>query len=231
MPQKIFIVEDDDVIAKTIGNYLNRWAFTVELVQKFDQVDAEIRAAAPDLVIMDISLPYFNGFHWLSELRKHSKVPVIFLTSSGDDMNLVMAMNLGADDFLAKPIELPVLLAKIQGMLRRTYQYQQTDTNLNHGEFTLVPTDNQLRSPTQVIDLTPKETKLLSLLFGGDGEVVTREAMIEKLWEGDEFIDRNALAVNMNRLRKKVAPVGLNQLIETVKGKGYRLANKEGGHD
>ena len=231
MPQKIFIVEDDDVIAKTIGNYLNRWAFTVELVQKFDQVDAEIRAAAPDLVIMDISLPYFNGFHWLSELRKHSKVPVIFLTSSGDDMNLVMAMNLGADDFLAKPIELPVLLAKIQGMLRRTYQYQQTDTNLNHGEFTLVPTDNQLRSPTQVIDLTPTETKLLSLLFGADGEVVTREAMIEKLWEGDEFIDRNALAVNMNRLRKKVAPVGLNQLIETVQGKGYRLANKEGGHD
>lgn len=231
MPQKIFIVEDDDVIAKTIGNYLNRWAFTVELVQKFDQVDAEIRAAAPDLVIMDISLPYFNGFHWLSELRKHSKVPVIFLTSSGDDMNLVMAMNLGADDFLAKPIELPVLLAKIQGMLRRTYQYQQTDTNLNHGEFTLVPTDNQLRSPTQVIDLTPTETKLLSLLFGAAGEVVTREAMIEKLWEGDEFIDRNALAVNMNRLRKKVAPVGLNQLIETVKGKGYRLANKEGGHD
>lgn len=231
MPQKIFIVEDDDVIAKTIGNYLNRWAFTVELVQKFDQVDAKIRAAAPDLVIMDISLPYFNGFHWLSELRKHSKVPVIFLTSSGDDMNLVMAMNLGADDFLAKPIELPVLLAKIQGMLRRTYQYQQTDTNLNHGEFTLVPTDNQLRSPTQVIDLTPTETKLLSLLFGADGEVVTREAMIEKLWEGDEFIDRNALAVNMNRLRKKVAPVGLNQLIETVKGKGYRLANKEGGHD
>ncbi len=231
MPQKIFIVEDDDVIAKTIGNYLNRWAFTVELVQKFDQVDAEIRAAAPDLVIMDISLPYFNGFHWLSELRKHSKVPVIFLTSSGDGMNLVMAMNLGADDFLAKPIELPVLLAKIQGMLRRTYQYQQTDTNLNHGEFTLVPTDNQLRSPTQVIDLTPTETKLLSLLFGADGEVVTREAMIEKLWEGDEFIDRNALAVNMNRLRKKVAPVGLNQLIETVKGKGYRLANKEGGHD
>lgn len=231
MPQKIFIVEDDDVIAKTIGNYLNRWAFTVELVQKFDQVDAEIRAAAPDLVIMDISLPYFNGFHWLSELRKHSKVPVIFLTSSGDDMNLVMAMNLGADDFLAKPIELPVLLAKIQGMLRRTYQYQQTDTNLSHGEFTLVPTNNQLRSPTQVIDLTPTETKLLSLLFGADGEVVTREAMIEKLWEGDEFIDRNALAVNMNRLRKKVAPVGLNQLIETVKGKGYRLANKEGGHD
>ena len=231
MPQKIFIVEDDDVIAKTIGNYLNRWAFTVELVQKFDQVDAEIRAAAPDLVIMDISLPYFNGFHWLSELRKHSKVPVIFLTSSGDDMNLVMAMNLGADDFLAKPIELPVLLAKIQGMLRRTYQDQQTDTNLNHGEFTLIPTDNQLRAPTQVIDLTPTETKLLSLLFGADGEVVTREAMIEKLWEGDEFIDRNALAVNMNRLRKKVAPVGLNQLIETVKGKGYRLANKEGGHD
>lgn len=231
MSQKIFIVEDDDVIAKTIGNYLNRWAFTVELVQKFDQVDAEIRAAAPDLVIMDISLPYFNGFHWLSELRKHSKVPVIFLTSSGDDMNLVMAMNLGADDFLAKPIELPVLLAKIQGMLRRTYQYQQTDTNLNHGEFTLIPTDNQLRSPTQVIDLTPTETKLLSLLFSADGEVVTREAMIEKLWEGDEFIDRNALAVNMNRLRKKVAPVGLNQLIETVKGKGYRLANKEGGHD
>ncbi len=175
---------------------------------------------------MDISLPYFNGFHWLSELRKHSKVPVIFLTSSGDDMNLVMAMNLGADDFLAKPIELPVLLAKIQGMLRRTYQYQQIDTNLSHGAYTLVPTDNQLKTAKQVVALTPTETKLLSLLFSADGEVVSREAMIEKLWEGDDFIDRNALAVNMNRLRKKVTSIGLAQLIETVKGKGYRLASE-----
>lgn len=226
MAQKIFIVEDDAVIAKTISDYLNRWAFAVDTVTKFDQVDAEISAAAPDLVIMDISLPYFNGFHWLSELRKHSKVPVIFLTSSGDDMNLVMAMNLGADDFLAKPIELPVLLAKIQGMLRRTYQYQQIDTNLSHGAFTLVLTDNQLKTAKQVVALTPTETKLLSLLFSADGEVVSREAMIEKLWEGDDFIDRNALAVNMNRLRKKVTSIGLAQLIETVKGKGYRLASE-----
>lgn len=226
MTQKIFIVEDDAVIAKTISDYLNRWAFAVSTVTKFDQVDAEISAAAPDLVIMDISLPYFNGFHWLSELRKHSKVPVIFLTSSGDDMNLVVAMNLGADDFLAKPIELPVLLAKIQGMLRRTYQYQQIDTNLSHGAFTLVPTDNQLKTAKQVVALTPTETKLLSLLFSADGEVVSREAMIEKLWEGDDFIDRNALAVNMNRLRKKVTSIGLAQLIETVKGKGYRLASE-----
>ncbi|WP_270222837.1 response regulator transcription factor [Lacticaseibacillus paracasei] len=226
MAQKIFIVEDDAVIAKTISDYLNRWAFAVDTVTKFDQVDAEISAAAPDLVIMDISLPYFNGFHWLSELRKHSKVPVIFLTSSGDDMNLVMAMNLGADDFLAKPIELPVLLAKIQGMLRRTYQYQQIDTNLSHGAFTLVPTDNQLKTAKQVVALTPTETKLLSLLFSADGEVVSREAMIEKLWEGDDFIDRNALAVNMNRLRKKATSIGLAQLIETVKGKGYRLASE-----
>ncbi|MFT8381663.1 MAG: response regulator transcription factor [Lacticaseibacillus paracasei] len=226
MAQKIFIVEDDAVIAKTISDYLNRWAFAVDTVTKFDQVDAEISAAAPDLVIMDISLPYFNGFHWLSELRKHSKVPVIFLTSSGDDMNLVMAMNLGADDFLAKPIELPVLLAKIQGMLRRTYQYQQIDTNFSHGAFTLVPTDNQLKTAKQVVALTPTETKLLSLLFSADGEVVSREAMIEKLWEGDDFIDRNALAVNMNRLRKKVTSIGLAQLIETVKGKGYRLASE-----
>ena len=217
MAQKIFIVEDDAVIAKTISDYLNRWAFAVDTVTKFDQVDAEISAAAPD---------YFNGFHWLSELRKHSKVPVIFLTSSGDDMNLVMAMNLGADDFLAKPIELPVLLAKIQGMLPRTYQYQQIDTNLSHGAFTLVPTDNQLKTAKQVVALTPTETKLLSLLFSADGEVVSREAMIEKLWEGDDFIDRNALAVNMNRLRKKVTSIGLAQLIETVKGKGYRLASE-----
>ena len=148
MAQKIFIVEDDAVIAKTISDYLNRWAFAVSTVTKFDQVDAEISAAAPDLVIMDISLPYFNGFHWLSELRK------------------------------------------------------------------------------QVVALTPTETKLLSLLFSADGEVVSREAMIEKLWEGDDFIDRNALAVNMNRLRKKVTSFGLAQLIETVKGKGYRLASE-----
>ena len=219
------IVEDDAVIAKTISDYLNRWAFAVSTVTKFDQVDAEISAAAPDLVIMDISLPYFNGFHWLSELRKHSKVPVIFLTSSGDDMNLVMAMNLGADDFLAKPIELPVLLAKIQGMLRRTYQYQQIDTNLSHGAFTLVPTDNQLKTAKQVVALTPTETKLLSLLFSADGEVVSRDEILTELWGSADLRSSKTLDMHISWLRRKIGDDRHDRPrhIVTVRGVGFRF--------
>lgn len=230
MTQTIFLVEDEPTIAHTIAEYLEQWGYAVTTVDDFAHVDVEIANSSPNLVLMDIRLPYFNGFHWLELLRQKSKVPVIFLTSVSDDMNLVMAMNMGADDFLTKPIELPVLLAKIQGLLRRTYEYQQTDGIYRAGPFELAALDNRVTrikhgtTPAQSIDLTPTETRIVRMLFETTGAVVKREAIIRKLWENDAFIDQNTLAVTMTRLRQKVAPIGLDTAIQTVRGTGYRLA-------
>ncbi|KRM55370.1 response regulator transcription factor [Lacticaseibacillus sharpeae] len=226
MTQTIFLVEDEPTIAATISHYLAQWGYTVKAVQDFNHVDAEVAAAAPNLVLMDIRLPFFNGFHWLECIRRTSKVPVMFLTSVSDDMNLVMAMNMGADDFLTKPIELPVLLAKIQGLLRRTYEYQQQDGRYPAGQFELAALDNRVTSIplAQSIDLTPTETRILRMLFASPGAVVSREDIIAKLWASDAFIDQNTLAVTMTRLRQKVAPIALDQVIQTVRGAGYRLA-------
>ncbi|WP_390409259.1 response regulator transcription factor [Lacticaseibacillus jixiensis] len=230
MTQTIFIVEDEPTIANTIAEYLAKWRYDVHTVHDFAQVDREIAACSPDLVLMDIRLPFFNGFHWLEVLRRTSKVPVIFLTSVSDDMNLVMAMNMGADDYLTKPIELPVLLAKLQGLLRRTYEYQQADGVYHAGPFELAALDNrvtrlaQAGAPAQSVDLSPTETRIMRLLFETPGAVVARETIIHKLWENDAFIDQNTLAVTMNRLRQKAAAIGLDTVIQTVRGAGYRLA-------
>ncbi|MFD1393781.1 response regulator [Lacticaseibacillus jixianensis] len=230
MTQTIFIVEDEPTIAGTIAEYLTKWGYQTAVVRDFAHVDREITESAPDLVLMDIRLPFFNGFHWLEALRRTSKVPVIFLTSVSDDMNLVMAMNMGADDFLTKPIELPVLLAKIQGLLRRTYEYQQADGVYQAGPFTLAALDNRVTlaaqgdEPAQSVDLSPTETRIVRLLFETPGAVVARETIIHKLWESDAFIDQNTLAVTMTRLRQKGAAIGLDRAIQTVRGAGYRLA-------
>ncbi|WP_127849918.1 response regulator transcription factor [Lacticaseibacillus hulanensis] len=230
MAQTIFLVEDEPTIAGTIAQYLRQWGYVVMTVHDFTKVDAEITAGAPDLVLMDIRLPFFNGFHWLELLRQQSKVPVMFLTSVSDDMNLVMAMNMGADDFLTKPIELPVLLAKIQGLLRRTYEYQQADGRYTVGNFELAALDNRVTrlpqndAPAQTVDLTPTETRILRMLFAAPGTVIGREAIIRKLWENDAFIDQNTLAVTMTRLRQKCAAIGLDAAIQTVRGAGFRLA-------
>lgn len=230
MTQTIFLVEDEPTIAQTIAQYLQQWGYAVLTVHDFEHVATEIAASAPSLVLMDIRLPFFNGFHWLEVLRQTSKVPVIFLTSVSDDMNLVMAMNLGADDFLTKPIELPVLLAKIQGLLRRTYEYQQADGIYLAGPFALAALDNQVTrvktatTPAQHVALTPTETRIVRLLFATPGAVISRETIIRKLWENDAFIDQNTLAVTMTRLRQKVAAIGLDTAIQTVRGVGYRLA-------
>ncbi|BDR59506.1 response regulator transcription factor [Xylocopilactobacillus apicola] len=223
MHNKILLVEDDTVIAKTIQSFLAGQSYEVKTAQHFNAIDKEFDFFDPDLVIMDLMLPHFNGFHWLEEIRKTSKVPVIFLTSAGDDPNLVMAMNLGADDFLAKPIELTVLLAKIQGSLRRVYQYQISETSLQKGGYVLEISDNRLSNAKGSVSLSPIETKLLGLLFEKSDQLVSREEMIKKLWEGDDFIDRNTLAVTVNRLRKKVSAIGLADQLVTVKGAGYKL--------
>ena len=222
--QKIFIIEDDQVISKTISQYLTQWGFEAATVSDFGHVDSEVQAAEPNLVLMDIKLPFFNGFHWLQAIRRFSAVPVIFLTSASDDTNLVMAMNMGADDFLTKPIELPVLLAKIQGLLRRTYEYQtSSDGVYTSGAFTLQSLDNRVTRGETAVDLSPTETRILRMLFATPGQVVSREDIITRLWENDAFVDQNTLAVTMTRLRQKVSGIGLDQVIQTVRGQGFRL--------
>lgn len=227
--QRLFIVEDDTVISQMIQVYFQQWGFETYGVKKFNHVAEEVFKVNPDLIIMDINLPYYNGFYWLTEVRKLSKIPVVFLTSSGDDTNLIMAMNMGADDFIAKPVELTVLLAKVKGLLRRTYEYQIGEMSLTVADYELIPSDNTLHNHHQEVTLTPTETKIMTLLFRSVNEIITRDELMEKLWAADEYIDRNALSVNMTRLRKRLSVVGLDKHIETIKGQGYQLTFENRG--
>lgn len=221
--QTILLVEDDTIIAQTIAAYLKQWGYLANTARDFQHVDQSVTEVNPDLVLMDINLPFYNGFHWLEQIRKTSRVPVIFLTSAGSDMNLVMAMNMGADDFIAKPVELPVLLAKIQGLLRRAYTYQNETGTYTVGQFTLEALDNRVRTGEHLVDLSPNETRILRLLFQAQGQTVSRQTIIEHLWASDEFIDKNTLAVTITRLRKKVAVIKLDQALQTVPNVGFRL--------
>jgi DNA-binding response OmpR family regulator len=166
-------------------------------------------------------LPYFNGFYWCQEIRKFSEVPIIFLSSAEEKMNQIMAMNMGADDFIAKPFDLGVLVAKIQALLRRSYQYGQPVLTYQLGEVTFNPLENQLKSAVDLVTLSPTETRILAALMQKQGEIVPREEIIQALWNSDEFIDNNTLAVNMTRLRKKLQSIGIVDVIQTVKNRGY----------
>lgn len=221
---KILLIEDDPLISQLIGQALTQWGYQFSPATDLEHVMPQFEAEQPDLVIIDITLPFYNGYYWLEQIRKSSQVPVIFLTSASTDSNLIMAISMGADDFLAKPIELPVLLAKIQGLLRRTYTYQAAPTNLTAGRFSLDPLSQSVSDGHQTVNLAPNELQVLSLLISNQNQVVTKATLIDQLWRDSAFIDRNALAVTVNRLRKKLAPLGLDQWIETVKGVGYRLA-------
>lgn len=191
----------------------------------------EFRAVSPDLILLDISLPYYNGYHWCQEIRNISEVPIIFLSSMDQQMNQIMAMNMGADDYLTKPFDLAFVLAKIQALLRRSYQYthQQVQT-FSLGDVTFHPIENLLKSKTESLPLSPNESRILSLLLQQQGKIVPKETIIEMLWNSEEFIDNNTLAVNMTRLRKKLSQTGLSDLIQTVKNKGY-LIEKEQAYD
>lgn len=222
MTKRIFIVEDDASIAQSLETHLNQWGFTCQIVQDFQNVEQEMLDFEAELVLLDIYLPFFNGFYWCQTIRKSSEVPIIFLSSADENMNMVMAMNMGADDFIAKPFDFSVLIAKIQALLRRSYQFGQSNLE-TVGDYQLDAHENQVRSSEGTVDLTPNETKLLLLLFQGAGQIVSREALMAKLWESDEFVDSNTLSVNMTRLRKKLSAIGLDKIIQTVKGRGYLL--------
>lgn len=218
---KLYIVEDDRGIAEAIEKNASTWGLTVKCAEDFQNIMKEFAEFAPHLVLMDISLPFFNGYHWCSEIRKVSKVPVIFISSASDNMNIVMAMNMGGDDFIAKPFDQNVLMAKIQAMLRRTYDFGSSMQIIEHRGAILDTGDNDLMFEGRKIDLTRNEYKILLCLMENKGKVVSREKLMEKLWESDAFVDENTLTVNVNRLRKKLDNAGLENYISTKFGVGY----------
>lgn len=220
---KIFMVEDDEIIARSIREHLQAWNYDVCCVEDFSNVVAEFVRFDPQLVLMDITLPFFNGYHWCSEIRKISKVPVIFLSSAADNMNIVMAVNMGADDFIPKPFDLEVFTVKIQAMLRRSYDFAGTGSMLEHKGAILNLNETTLTYQEQKIELTKNEFRILEILMENKEKVVSRETLMTKLWESDNYVDENTLSVNVNRLRKKLEALGLEEFILTKKGIGYRL--------
>ncbi|MGT2681980.1 response regulator transcription factor [Streptococcus porci] len=215
---KVFIVEDDETIVSLLKGHLGQ-TYQVFSASNFRAVKQEVEDVKPDLILMDITLPYFNGYYWTTEIRKTSTVPIIFISSSDDEMNMVMALDMGGDDYIAKPFSVSLLDAKIAAFLRRAHQF--TSEELIFKNFQL-SRDGILASATDQIQLSPTENKILALLFSHKDQVVSKDIILEKLWESDEFIDQNTLNVNMTRLRKKVAVLGFDY-IHTVRGVGYLL--------
>ena len=220
---RIFLVEDDRGIADAIAAQTALWDMETVCVKDFRRVMAEFAACAPQLVLLDISLPFFDGYHWCREIRSVSKVPVIFISSAADNMNIVMAMNMGADDFIAKPFDQSVLMAKINALLRRTYDFGGAVDVLEHRGALLNIGDGSLTYAGEKLDLTKNEFRILLTLMRSKGRTVSREKLMETLWESDEFVDDNTLTVNVGRLRKKLDAAGLRDFIVTKHGVGYLI--------
>ena len=221
METKIYLVEDDAVIAAAVARHMEAWGCQVRIAQDFSNILEECRAFGPQLVLLDIYLPFFNGYHWCTEIRKISQVPIIFLSSASDNMNIVMAMNMGGDDFIAKPFDLEVLTAKVQALLRRTYDFAADTGRLEHRGAVLNLRDATLSYGEEKLDLSRNEYRILQVLLENRGRTVSRETLMQKLWETDSFVDENTLSVNMNRLRRKLDGMGLEGFIRTKKGLGY----------
>lgn len=220
---RVLIVEDDPGIASAIAEQTRMWDLDARCVADFRNVMADFAEYDPHLVLLDIALPFFNGYHWCSEIRRVSKVPVIFISSVADNMNIVMAVNMGADDFIAKPFDQNVLIAKIQALLRRTYDFASAVPVLEHRGALLNTGDNTLTFQEKTIPLTKNEYRILLALMENKGRVVSRERLMERLWETDSFVDENTLTVNVNRLRKKLDTAGLEDFITTKFGVGYLI--------
>lgn len=218
---RILIVEDDAVIAASVKKHLESWGFEAICAENFQNVLAEFAAVSPQLVLLDISLPFYNGYHWCEEIRKLSQAPVLFLSSAADNMNVVMAMQMGGDDFIAKPFDLSVLTAKIQAMLRRAYSFAGGAGLLEHRGAILNTGDATLVYQGGKIELTRNEHRILQVLMEQKGKAVSRDALMTRLWETDSYVDENTLTVNVARLRKKLEGVGLFDFIATKKGVGY----------
>ncbi|HFI2692594.1 TPA: response regulator transcription factor [Streptococcus suis] len=221
--QRILLVEDDRIISQLVAKNLTNWGYQVQEVQDFQTVLDQISDFQPHLILLDIGLPFFNGYYWCQEIRKTSRVPIMFLSSHDQPMDIVMAINMGADDYVTKPFEMTVLLAKIQGLLRRTYDFVGEQSVLWFEEISLDLKTMQVSYKQDVEELTRNEFQILRVLFEHGKEVVSREELMRELWNSDIYVDDNTLSVNIARLRKKLAELGLPDLIMTKKGVGYGL--------
>jgi DNA-binding response OmpR family regulator len=218
---RILVIEDDAAMANAMARQIETWEYNVHIVKDFQNVMAEFDSFDPHLVLLDIMLPFYNGYHWCSEIRSRSNVPVVFISSASDNMNIVMAMNMGGDDFIAKPVDLNVMIAKIQAVLRRTYDMQGDVPTIEHGGAVLNMNDNTLRFNGEKIELTKNEYRIMLTLMENKGKIVSRDTLMTRLWQMDSYVEENTLTVNVNRLRKKLEQAGLIDFIRTKVGSGY----------
>ena len=218
---KILIVEDDEIIAGAIQKEIRSWGYDARQAEDFEHVLQEFASYDPQLVLLDIGLPFYNGFYWCGEIRKVSRVPIIFISSAADSMNIIMAMNRGGDDFLVKPFDLKVMTAKVQALLRRTYDFGGQTGLLEHRGALLNTGDATLTYEGRKVELSKNEYKILLTLLSNKGKIVSRETLMTKLWETDSFVDENTLTVNITRLRRRLEDAGLHDFIATKKGVGY----------
>lgn len=224
---KIMIVEDDPAIAGVVSRHLEKWGYKAVCVEDFSAVLSVFRTEKPELVLMDISLPFYDGFYWCSQIRGESRVPIIFISSADDNMNLIMAINLGADDFIAKPFTMEVMTAKVQALLRRTYDFTTERNTISCRGVLLQLDDGKTEFEGKSCDLTKNEFRILKLLMEQQGCIVSRDTIMRKLWEDESFIDDNTLTVNMTRMRRKLEELGCHDLIRTKKGMGYLIEKPE----
>lgn len=218
---KVMIVEDDLIIQQALQSELQKWDYQVHCVTNFHDVMAEYLEFEPQLILLDVNLPAFNGYHWCQEIRKVSQTPIIFVTSRDETMDLVMAIQLGGDDYIQKPFQLSIVTAKVQALLRRTYDFNEPLQFMSVGQVVLKANESRLTVGEEAVDLTRNELRIIEILFQHKGTFVTREAIMMHLWEDESFIDDNTLAVNITRLRKKFTEIGQTNIIKTKKGVGY----------
>ncbi|APF28609.1 hypothetical protein NPD7_1492 [Clostridium sporogenes] len=219
---KIMIIEDEEKIANIIKKSLEKWGFETYIIKDFNDIFQEFLHINPQLVLMDVNLPAYDGFYWCSKIRSMSKVPVIFLSSRSTNMDIVMAVNMGGDDYITKPFSIEVLNAKINAILRRTYSYRDSNMDVLDCKGAMLSLkDNILYYQDKTIELTKNEFKILYILMKEYETIVSREDIMQELWQDENFIDDNTLTVNINRLRKKLNKIGLNDFIKTIINQGY----------
>ena len=220
---KILLVEDDPVISSEVCKHLRKWDYEVVCAKDFKNIEELFLQIQLHLVLMDILLPYYNGFHWCTQIRRHSDVPILFLSSASDNMNIVMAMNMGGDEFIEKPFDLNVVTAKVQALLRRSYSFGTASNIIEYHGAVLNVNDAVLTFQNQKVNLTKNEFQILKVLLENVGKIVSRDRIIENLWDSDAFIDDNTLTVNVTRLRRKLEELGMTDVIRTKKGIGYMV--------
>ncbi len=221
---RIMIVEDDMTISNEIASHLRKWGYEVFQAFDFEHVVENFATENPQLVLLDILLPFYNGYYWCSQIRRLSNVPIVFLSSASDNMNIVMAMNMGGDDFISKPVALDVLSAKVQAILRRSYESKQEAHLLEYQGVVLNISDASILYHGKQTELTKNEFRIMELLFERAGRLASRDELMRKLWDNECFVDDNTLTVNVTRIRRKLEDVGLKEFIRTKKGIGYFLS-------